>query len=184
MSDGCRGQRVDRGVGTPGSPTARPVSSPAGSREGPAPWVACARSPCHPEAAVDAWAPTCSGTGRCVGPVTLERRSPASLVGAWRKRAVGPPPAEARAERRRLASAHQTAWGRPAPRGRAGRWPLCRWERASRRGVPPVEWGCRWEQLGSWGGEANQTGLRCGSRPGEGRAGPGDVTREAGPEAG
>lgn len=83
---------MDRGVGTPGSPTARPVSSPAGSREGPAPWVACARSPCHPEAAVDAWAPTCSGAGRCVGPVTLERRSPASLVGAWRKRAVGHPP--------------------------------------------------------------------------------------------
>lgn len=111
----------------------------------------------------------------------LPRRSPASGLGAWRKRAVGPPRAEAPAEHARSASAPQTARGRPAPRGRAGRWPPCRWgrwERASWRGVLPAELGCQWEQLGGWEGKANRTGLRCGPQVRTGQA-PGTSCRKS-----
>lgn len=62
---------MDGTVGTLGSPTARPVSSPAGGREGPALREVCAWSLCHPEAAVDAGTRACPSTGWCAGPVML-----------------------------------------------------------------------------------------------------------------
>lgn len=60
-----------------------------------------------------------------------------------------------------------------------------RWERASRRvGCCLRSWGCRREQLGGWGREADRTGLRRGPPLSEDRVGPGDVMGEAGPESG